>query len=65
MRIIEDILAIYFATNAQITFKIAFLLTFPFAIINGALVDLKIFQKIWHRLARKIRRKYFFLLDVL
>ncbi|MGI5825962.1 MAG: hypothetical protein ACOX50_00960 [Patescibacteria group bacterium] len=49
MGIVEDILAIKFATNAKITFdtfKVAFLVALPFAFINELLVDSKTIRKI-------------------
>jgi len=50
MGITEDLIAIYFATNAKITphvFLVAFLVALPFAIISEVLVDLKIFRKVF------------------
>ncbi|MEJ2347942.1 MAG: hypothetical protein P8Y17_01940 [Patescibacteria group bacterium] len=52
MGVVEDLIAIYFATNAEInlyTFKVAFLVAFPFAVIAEVLVDLKIFRRIFFR----------------
>lgn len=49
MGIVEDILAIKFATNAKITFdtfKVAFLVALPFAFISELLVDSKTIRKI-------------------
>jgi hypothetical protein len=48
MGITEDILAIKFATNAKITietFKVAFLVALPFAVISELLVDSKIIRE--------------------
>lgn len=56
MGITEDLLAIHFATDAQITFKtfiVAFLVALPFAIISELLVDLKIIHKTLRRFFRK------------
>lgn len=48
MGIIEDLLAIHFATDAKITFevvKVAFLVALPFAFISEILVDYGIFRR--------------------
>lgn len=48
MGVIEDILAIHFATDAQITprtFLIAFIVAVPFAFISEIIVDLKFFRR--------------------
>jgi len=57
MGIVEDLLAIHFATDAQITlqtFKVAFLVALPFAVISEFLVDLKLFQRVLRRYIKKI-----------
>lgn len=49
MGIGEDLIAIHFATDAQITwhvFKIAFLVALPFAVISELIADSKIFRKL-------------------
>lgn len=49
MGIVEDVLAIKFATDAKITFdtfKVAFLVALPFAFISELLVDSHIIRKI-------------------
>lgn len=49
MGIIEDLLAIHFATDAQITFHtfvVAFWVALPFAVISELLVDLKVFRRV-------------------
>ncbi|MFH1602137.1 MAG: hypothetical protein ABIB61_04230 [Candidatus Shapirobacteria bacterium] len=49
MGIIEDILAIYFATDDPITwrtFKVAFLVALPFAFISEIIVDIKLLRHI-------------------
>ena len=46
--VIEDIIAIKFATNAPITphtFVVAGLVALPFAFISEIIVDLKVFRK--------------------
>jgi multisubunit Na+/H+ antiporter MnhB subunit len=56
--ITEDLLAIHFATEAKITWdvvKVAFLIAFPFAIINEILVDLKIFRRLLNNNSKKKR----------
>jgi len=48
MGVFEDLLAIHFATDAQITFhtfEVAFWVALPFAIISELLVDLKVFRR--------------------
>lgn len=48
MGVVEDLLAIKFATEAQITFetfKIAFLVAFPFAVVSELVVDLDFFRR--------------------
>jgi len=50
MGVVEDLIAIHFATDAKITFqtfKIAFFVAVPFAIVAELLVDLKIFKRIF------------------
>ena len=57
MGVVEDILAIHFATDAQITFqtfKVAFFVALPFAIISEFIVDLKLFRKIFRKNLKKI-----------
>jgi len=52
MGIVEDVIAIHLATNAKITlytFRVAFLVAVPFAVIAELLVDLKIFKRIFLR----------------
>jgi hypothetical protein len=49
MGIVEDILAIYFATDAEITFDtfvVATLVALPFAVLTEFLADLKLFRKV-------------------
>jgi hypothetical protein len=49
MGVVEDVLAIKLATNAQITldtFKVAFLVALPFAFISELLVDSSTIRKI-------------------
>ena len=56
MGIIEDLLAIHFATDAKITFetvKVAFIIALPFAVISEIIVD----QKILRRAIRKVKEK--------
>jgi len=58
MGVVEDLLAIHFATDAQITlqtFKVAFLVALPFAVISELLVDLKLFQKVLRRYFKKLK----------
>jgi hypothetical protein len=48
MGVVEDLLAIHFATDAKITFntlKVAFVVALPFAIISELVVDLKIIRR--------------------
>lgn len=48
MGIVEDLLAIHFATDAPITFrtfKVAFWVALPFAVISELLVDQKFFRR--------------------
>ncbi len=52
MGVVEDLIAIHFATDAKITFytfKVAFFVAFPFAVIAEILIDLKIFKRIFLR----------------
>lgn len=45
--IVEDLLAIHFATDSQITWKtiwIAFLVALPFAVISELIVDMQSFR---------------------
>ena len=52
MGVIEDLLAIRFATDAKITFevvKIAFLVALPFAFISEILVDFGVFRKMFKK----------------
>lgn len=56
MGITEDLLAIHFATDAEITlhvFWVAFLVALPFAIISELLVDLKVFRKAWQKFKKR------------
>lgn len=49
MGITEDLLAIHFATGAEITlnvFKVAFLVALPFAVISELIVDSKVFRRL-------------------
>lgn len=52
MGISEDLLAIHFATDAQITpriFWIAFIIALPFAVISELLVDLGVFRRFFKK----------------
>lgn len=52
MGVIEDLLAIHFATDAKISFevvKVAFLVAFPFAFLSEILVDYGILRRLWWR----------------
>lgn len=52
MGVIEDLLAIHFATEAQIDLnvvKVAFFVAFPFAFISEILVDYKFFRKMFRK----------------
>ncbi|MBU0572225.1 hypothetical protein KKH23_00970 [Patescibacteria group bacterium] len=52
MGVVEDIIAIHFATDTIITlqtFKVAVLVAVPFAIIAEILVDLKVFRKVFFK----------------
>ena len=56
MGIIEDLLAIHFATDAKITLetiKVAFIIALPFAVISEIVVD----QKILRKAIRKMKAK--------
>jgi len=60
MGISEDLIAIYFATEAKITwhvFRVAFLVALPFAVISELVVDLKIFRRIFRNPKKRKRRK--------
>jgi len=52
MGVVEDLIVIHFATDAKITlytFRIAFFVAVPFAVIAELLTDLKIFKRIFLR----------------
>jgi hypothetical protein len=52
MGLIEDLLAIHFATDAKITWevvKIAFLVALPFAFISEILVDFGVFRRVFRK----------------
>lgn len=52
MGIIEDLLAIHFATDAKIDLnvvKVAFFVALPFAFISEILVDYKVFRRMLKR----------------
>lgn len=58
MGIIEDMLAIYFATDAPITFHtfiVATLVAFPFAIISELVVDLKYYQRAFKKFQKTLK----------
>ena len=60
MGVSEDLLAIHFATDAQITwhvFKIAFLVALPFAVISELVVDFGLFRKVLFKILFKNKDK--------
>lgn len=55
MGVAEDLLAIYFATDATIgweVFKVAFLVAFPFAVISELVVDFGVFRRMFREKER-------------
>ena len=57
MGIVEDLLAIHFATDAKITWevvRIAFIVALPFAFISEILVDFKVFQRVLKKKKRQL-----------
>lgn len=59
MGIIEDLLAIHFATDAEITLEtvwIAFFIALPFAVISEIVVDQKILRKAIRKMKAKWRK---------
>jgi len=56
MGVLEDVLAIYFATDAEITLstlKVAVFVAFPFAVISELVVDSKKFRRFIKRILNK------------
>lgn len=56
MGITEDLLAIHFATDAEITWHVlwvAFLVALPFAVLSEILVDLKVFRKAFKKFCQQ------------
>lgn len=52
MGVIEDLLAIHFATDVRITFrvfKVAFIVAFPFALIGVFLADFSLLKRFFNK----------------